>query len=53
MACPATSVKGGYSHKHVVLGLVERGGKVRTIHADKLTKEVVAGAFGNNVDPET
>lgn len=45
--------KGGYSHKHVVLGLVERGGKVRTIHADKLTKEVVAGALRENVDRET
>ena len=24
--------KGGYSHKHAVLALVERGGKVRTFH---------------------
>jgi transposase-like protein len=45
--------KGGYSHKHVVLGLVERGGKVRTIHEDRPTKVFVAGALRDNVDRET
>jgi transposase-like protein len=45
--------KGGYSHKHVVLGLVERGGKARTIHADKLTKETVTEAVRENVDRES
>jgi transposase-like protein len=33
--------KGGYSHKHIVLGLVERGGKVRSAHIDTLTSEEV------------
>jgi transposase-like protein len=45
--------KGGYSHKHAVLGLVERGGKVRTVHIDEVTKESVSEVVRENVDRES
>jgi transposase-like protein len=44
--------KGGYSHKHAVLGLVERGGKVRTVHIDEVTKESVSEVVRENVSRE-
>jgi transposase-like protein len=44
--------KGGYSHKHIVLGLVERAGKVRTAHIDKLTSEEVGRIVRENVSRE-
>jgi transposase-like protein len=44
--------KGGYSHKHAVLGLVERGGKVRTVHLGALTKEEIGKLVRENVDRE-
>jgi hypothetical protein len=30
--------KGGYSHKNAILALVERGGKVRSVHLNALIK---------------
>jgi transposase-like protein len=45
--------KGGYSHKHAVLSLVERGGKVRSVHIDDLTKETIAGTVRENLDRES
>jgi transposase-like protein len=45
--------KGGYSHKHAVLGLVERGGKVRTVHIDEVTKESVSEVVRENVARES
>jgi hypothetical protein len=31
-------IRRGYAHKHAVLSLVERGGKVRSVHLNGLTK---------------
>jgi transposase-like protein len=45
--------KGGYSHKHAVLALVERGGKVRTVHVENLNKAEVSAIVRANVDRET
>ena len=44
--------RGGYSHKHIVLGLVERGGKVRSAHIDTLTSEEVGRVVRENVARE-
>src|SRR3954470_18016834 len=44
--------KGGTSHKHAVLGLVERGGKVRTVHIDTVTSEEIGGIVRGNVARE-
>lgn len=44
--------KGGYSHKHAVLSLVERGGKVRSVHLDGLTKAEVGKVVRENVARE-
>jgi transposase-like protein len=44
--------KGGYSHKHAVLALVERGGKVRSVHLDRLTKAEVGKVVRENVTRE-
>jgi transposase-like protein len=44
--------KGGTSHKHAVLGLVERGGKVRTVHIDAVTSEEIGGLVRENVARE-
>jgi transposase-like protein len=38
--------------KRPVVGLVERGGKVRTFHVDKANKETVEGIVRENVDRE-
>ena len=44
--------KGGYSHKHIVLGLVERAGRVRTAHIDTLTSEEIGRIVRENVARE-
>jgi transposase-like protein len=44
--------KGGTSHKHAVLGLVERGGKLRTVHIDAVTSEEVGKIVRENVARE-
>jgi transposase-like protein len=45
--------KGGYSHKHAVLALVERGGKVRSVHLDTLTKDEISCLVRENVNNES
>ena len=45
--------KGGPSHKHAVLALVERGGKVRSVHVEELTKAEVGTIVRENVARET
>lgn len=45
--------QGGGSHKHAVLGLVERGGKVRSVHLDEVTKASVAKSVGESLDRES
>jgi transposase-like protein len=44
--------KGGPSHKHAVLALVERGGKVRSAHVEELTKAEVGKIVRENVARE-
>jgi transposase-like protein len=44
--------KGGPSHKHAVLALVERGGKVRTFHINTVTKEEIGKIVRENVARE-
>jgi hypothetical protein len=46
----AEKPKGGYSHKRVVLALVERGGRVRSAHVDKITGETATEFVGQNAD---
>jgi transposase-like protein len=43
----------GVHHKRAVVSLVERGGKVRSIHADRLSKAVIGGIVRENVDRES
>ncbi len=45
--------KGGYSHKHAVLGLVERGGKVRSVHLNTLTAEEIGRLVRENINRES
>lgn len=45
--------KGAYYHKNTVLGLIERGGSVRTFHLDNATKETVKSVIDANVDTKT
>jgi transposase-like protein len=45
--------KGGYSHKHIVLALVERGGKVRSVHINELTKAVAGRVVRENIARES
>lgn len=45
--------KAGPSHKRAVLGLVERGGKVRTFHVETANKENVAQLVSANVNKES
>jgi transposase-like protein len=45
--------KGGPSHKHAVLALVERGGKARSVHLDELTKAEVGTIVRGNVARES
>jgi transposase-like protein len=44
--------KGGTSHKHAVLALVERGGKVRVVHIDSVTSEEIGKIVRENVARE-
>ena len=44
--------QGGASHKHAVLALVERNGKVRSVHLDEVT-EIVAKVVGDNLARES
>jgi transposase-like protein len=44
--------KGGPSHKNAVLALVERGGKVRSVYVDELTKAEVGKIVRENVARE-
>ena len=44
--------KGGTSHKHAVLALVERGGKVRTFHIDNVTSDEIGKIIRENVARE-
>jgi transposase-like protein len=37
----APKPKGGYSHKHAILALVERGGRVRTVHVPDIKASTV------------
>jgi transposase-like protein len=45
--------KGGPSHKHAVLALVEHGGKVRAFHVNDVTKEEIGAIVRENVARET
>jgi hypothetical protein len=45
--------KGGPSHKHAVLALVERGGRARSVHLAELTKTEVGGIVRENVARES
>lgn len=45
--------KSGPAHKRAVLGLVERGGKVRTFHVEKANKDNVAHLVTENVARES
>jgi transposase-like protein len=45
--------QGGARHKHAVLALVEREGKVRTFHIDAVTKAEIGAIVRENVARET
>lgn len=45
--------KAGYSHKHAVMALVERGGKARSVHLSKLTKAETSKILHENVARES
>jgi transposase-like protein len=45
-------VRRGYSHKHAVLSLVERGGKVRSVRLNGLTKAEIGKVVRENVARE-
>ncbi|MDB5524870.1 MAG: ISSpo8, transposase [Rhizobium sp.] len=53
IAKPTKSGKAGGAHKRVVVGLVERGGQVRTFHINHATKETVKEVLDANVSKET
>lgn len=44
--------KGGYKHKHAVLSLVERGGKVRSVHVPDIKAATVVPIVNANVAKE-
>lgn len=48
-----TPKKRGFDHKNAVLGLVERGGEVRTFHIDRATKEIVKSIVDVHIRPES
>ncbi len=43
----------GYAHKHAVLSLVERGGKVKSIHVDNIRAKTIIPIVKANVARET
>ena len=45
-------VRRGPHHKHAVLGLVERGGKVRTVHIDEVDSDTATKILRENVARE-
>jgi transposase-like protein len=53
IAKPTKSGKAGGAQKRVVVGLVERGGKVRTFHINHATKETVKEVLDANVSKDT
>lgn len=46
---PTRGGKSGGAHKRVIVGLVERGGKVRTFHVQSATVETVCNLLSTNV----
>ncbi len=44
--------KGGASHKHAVLGLVERGGKVKTVHIEDVKADTIVPIVKENISKE-
>lgn len=44
--------KGGYSHKNAVLSLVERGGKVRSVHVQDVTARTLLPIVNGNIVKE-
>lgn len=44
--------KGGASHKHAVLSLVERGGDVRSVHVPDVTAKTILPIVNGNIDKE-
>jgi transposase-like protein len=53
VAKPTKGGKSGGAQKRVIIGLVERGGKVRTFHINHATKDSVRDILIHNVAPET
>ena len=45
--------KSGLASKRAVLGLLERGGKIRTFHVDEATKATVNTIISANIAKET
>ena len=48
-SAPTRGGKSGGAHKRVIVGLVERGGKVRTFHVQSATVETVRNILSSNV----
>lgn len=46
-------VKRGAGHKHAVLSLVERGGKVRSVHVDNVKAETLVPILNENIAQES
>jgi transposase-like protein len=44
--------KGGYKHKHAILALVERGGRVRTVHVPDIKASTVLPIVKENIAKE-
>ncbi len=44
--------KRGYGHKNAVLSLVERGGKVRSVHVDDVTAKTIIPIVNDNITKE-
>lgn len=52
-AKPKGQKKGrGYAHKHAVLSLVERGGKVRSVHVQDIKAKTVVPIVNQNIERE-
>ncbi len=43
--------KGGHKGKNVLLGMIERGGRIKTVMVDDVTKESLCKPVRDNVDP--
>ncbi len=48
-----TAPKGGSGHKHAIVALVERGGKVRSVYTPALRQRDMRNVLHMNVSPET